>query len=292
MSSIITIKSSDELSKYLDIKKELSVVYFGDSVEAQTEEIERIAYMPAAVKNVVVFSKNAGKLNSDRFTAAEKPKKRILNALTKNVIVLVNADSALADAENIIKRLIGYFELADQMKINHVHKFANVQTAAFIISNDTSSETFSDIAASLKAVLIKSPRKRTEFLYDLLCSRMDKEFSEKNYCQFENDTCIAARKGLTPHETFGCCYSFKYSANPRRYIKDIKLCEKLNGKECSTKCLICKLYTCDYLKKQNIVFDLKKMPLSKCFFTRKQIRIIRESFFMNREDILNKMMSS
>ena len=292
MSSIITIKSSDELNKYADMKKEVSVVYFGDSIKDQTEEIGKIAYGPAAVKNVLVISKNAGKIRSDKFKAAEKPKKRIMNTLNENVIIMVNADSALPDAENIVRRLAEYFELAEQMKLNHVHRLNNVQTAAFIISNDTSSEAFSDIAAALKAVMIKNNRKRIEFLYDLLCSRLDRKFIENNYCQFENDTCIAARKGLTPHETYGCCYSFKYSANPRKYMKDIKLCEKLDGKTCSTKCLVCKLYTCDYLKKQNIVFDLKKMPLSKYFFTKKQIRIINQSFFMNREDIINRMITA
>ena len=91
----------------------------------------------------------------------------------------------------------------------------------------------------------------------------------------------------------GCCYSFEYcNFFETKFIKNIKLCEHLINKTCSTKCITCKLFTCKYLKEKHIKFDTHKILLLDCFFDKKQHLILNSNFFKTREDILNKFISS
>ncbi len=139
------------------------------------------------------------------------------------------------------------------------------------------------------ALEINNLKERYEYIYDSICMELDNEFIKNNFCDFKDNKCIANRLGKAKHEEMGCCYSFRYSKSPFELITDVKICEYLENKSCSTSCITCKLFTCKYLREQGIKFDINKFILSS-FFTRKQIDVLTDNFFKKKEDIINKLL--
>ena len=85
----------------------------------------------------------------------------------------------------------------------------------------------------------------------------------------------------------GCCYSFKYNGV---YFSDVKLCEHQKDRKCNVKCLGCKLFTCEYLRKHGIRFALNKMSIALAFFTKKQRELLRTTFFVSKETVIETVM--
>lgn len=129
------------------------------------------------------------------------------------------------------------------------------------------------------------------YIYDTICDDLDEKFSQNNYCDFKNDKCIAQRTVKTSHETMGCCYMHTYSKIMSMPI-DLGLCKYLQNKKCSQKCITCKFFTCKYLKKQNIIFSLEDYEIFKYFFNNKQKKIINESFFKTKDEIITLLMKN
>jgi len=124
-------------------------------------------------------------------------------------------------------------------------------------------------------------------VYDYICDELDKKFADNSICQFENDRCIVNRKYYNKDKIMGCCYSFKYNGIQ---FSDIKLCQHQKNSRCDVKCMGCKLFTCSYLKKHGIKFSLENMPIALAFFNKKQREILRTTFFVSREEVLNKLL--
>jgi len=134
---------------------------------------------------------------------------------------------------------------------------------------------------TLKTLKYDELRQRYEFIYDVICNSLDKEFENNNYCDFQNDKCIANRLGRSRKKTMGCCYPYD-DVNP-------KVCKYLENKKCTAQCISCKLSTCGYLKERNIKFNINKFLLAKSLFSRKQLDVLRFNFFKPKELILDKL---
>ena len=132
-----------------------------------------------------------------------------------------------------------------------------------------------------------------EYIYDTVCEYLDNQFCKGNICDFKNDQCIANRENKTARKDMGCCYSFEYcKVFDPRFIKNVKLCQHLKDKTCSTKCITCKLFTCKYLKERGIKFDTHKILLLDCYFNKKQHLILNSNFFQTRDAILQKLLEN
>lgn len=100
-------------------------------------------------------------------------------------------------------------------------------------------------------------KKQYEEIYDKICNYLDEEFKKNNYCDFRSDRCVANRLGKTPEDTMGCCYNF----NEKLFsIKDIRVCEFQENEICKINCIGCKLFSCKYLSKRGVKFNLDKIP--------------------------------
>lgn len=143
-----------------------------------------------------------------------------------------------------------------------------------------------DLDIVLKAINFDNLYDRYSLIYDYICEELDNKFKNNSICQFENDRCIANRKHYNKDKIMGCCYSFKY--NGIRF-SDIKLCEHLKDKGCSVKCLGCKLFTCEYLRKHGIRFSLEKMSVARSIFSKKQREILRTTFFVPKGEVIEKL---
>ena len=127
----------------------------------------------------------------------------------------------------------------------------------------------------VKKVLNKKDiEERYSYLYDLLCDYLDNEFKEKNICDFNCGIC-KKRKHLKEQNIKKSTYINK------------KNCDHLNNNgSCNIKCLGCKLFTCNYLKKQGYKYRLKDIYLSKYFFNYWQRNFIEYTFRKPKEYVL------
>ena len=182
----------------------------------------------------------------------------------------------------IIKKVI---DLTDKKEF---YSLCENKKVKFVINNYTNS-----LVTALKAVLMKDEKERVSFIYDYLCGYIDNLWSEKNPCQFdENSTCIAQRKKIAPHEVHGCCYSFNYTKNPLTFTTGSEVCKYLEkGKGCTTQNLSCKIFVCKYLRENNIFsIDFEKMVIPKAFFTENQILILKYNHFHTRDELIEKVL--
>ena len=60
--------------------------------------------------------------------------------------------------------------------------------------------------------------------------------------------------------------------------------------KCSAKCLSCKLYTCDYLEKKGVKFNIDDIPYLYLFFNPIQKWIIKTSVYTTKEKIIKKLL--
>ena len=140
---------------------------------------------------------------------------------------------------------------------------------------------------------LKNFMKQYTLIYENVCDYLDNQFREKNICDFKNDKCIANRENKTAHSIMGCCYSFEYcSLFSPQFIKNEHLCKYQQNRNCTTKCITCKLFTCKYLKEKGIKFDSHKLPLLECFFNKKQHSILTSNFFKTEEEIINNLVNT
>ena len=81
----------------------------------------------------------------------------------------------------------------------------------------------------------------------------------------------------------GCCYRI----NKKDPFGEFVFCEYLGKKGCNTKCIACKLITCDYIK---VKLKLENIPYMDCFFNVFQKFIMKISFFTLKEKVLKRVM--
>ena len=133
---------------------------------------------------------------------------------------------------------------------------------------------------SIKAANIKDINKRYNYIYDEVCNYLDKKFNNENICDFNNNKCISVRNKSHCSESLnGCCYGKKRG-----------LCKSFKDGRCTIKSISCKLFTCRYLRHNNIRFKTNDIPLLKYFFNIKQKFIIETSLFKDKEEILTLLM--
>lgn len=224
-----------------------------------------------------------------RLFIASKINKRILSHVKKNILLIIKLNDNYNINKAIINNLILLYKLCPLMKLNLNISIDDKKILSYII-NDSSSY-LPDILNAFSALLYNDRQEKYEYIYDVVCNYLDDEFRIKNPCDFKNNQCCANRLKNSWHSSMGCCYSFKYAGFfSLSLVKDVKLCQYLDCKTCSTKCISCKLFTCKYLKKHGFSFDTKKILLLDCFFNNKQHLILRHNFFKTREDIINKLL--
>ena len=134
---------------------------------------------------------------------------------------------------------------------------------------------------SVIASNIKNIEKRYNYIYDTVCDYLDNEFQEKNICQFKNNKCVGVTDGYHCKESInGCCYGRKRG-----------LCKNFINGKCNIKSISCKLFTCRYLKKNKIKYNSDNIPILKYFFNKRQKTIIEDSIFIDKEEIINKLLN-
>ena len=206
--------------------------------------------------NVIVVTKNDGKSVID------------LNLQDKVYLMI--------DINNItnLKKLI--------KKIESITKEYDKDKFSLLIKSNGNKKLENDVMECINAALCKTKKEKIEYIYDTVCNYLDEEFKNNNYCDFKDDVCKAKRKCKDKKVTMGSCHEIKSLLKGK-----LKECPLLKDKKCSTKCITCKLFTCDAIEKK---FKIKDIPLIDIYFNPIQKFIIKTSYFTKREVIIDKLL--
>ena len=149
-----------------------------------------------------------------------------------------------------------------------------------------------DILNAFKAFEIKDKKKQYSFVYDLVCDYLDNLWVKTNPCKFCDNKCLATRNNHLYLKEDGCCYSFEWTKNIFKPIKNKKRCKYLGqNKRCQVKNISCLLFTCEYLTKSGTFnINYNDLLLLKLFFNRKQKLILRYNYFQKKEKIISKLL--
>ena len=199
------------------------------------------------------------------------------NDLSNEQLIFVFDGSNLLNDKNKIFNKIKHIN-------NKIRKMIDEEFKVIVFnSNGENEKDVFDLIRAIKIVLMKSKFDKYEYIYDVACDYLDNEFICKNICDFKNDKCFAKRDFNC---TCGCCRHFKHF-----FSNKLVQCEYLINKNCSAKCLPCKMFTCDeIIKRKNIKYRFKDIFLLDKFFNPIQKVVILMNCFNTKEIILKRLM--
>lgn len=280
--SVIIFNTLDYSILLNNINIKTSVIVFTDTIEkTQLQGNNKI-------DKLIFITNKKYNCNNKKIYTASKITESLLKKAEKNIFLIIKTSNNYKFMKQIIKNLIILKKICKKLNINLGIYYDECTHIGFIQNGNTI--YYNDIINALKAIYLEDTNEQYEFIYENVCNYLDTQFKKNNFCDFKNDECIANREKQSAQTTMGCCYSFQYDKFwSSKFIKNTQLCEHLNGKTCDTKCITCKMFTCDYLKKKQIKFNTSNILLLDCFFNKKQHLILESSFFKTKEEILKKL---
>ena len=114
-----------------------------------------------------------------------------------------------------------------------------------------------------------------------MCAYLNSDFIQNNYCDFENNKCIAQRHfNFYPiNRKNGCCFM------------EVRTCTHLNSNgTCKVECIACKLFACPYLSKKGIGYYANQFVLFKAFFTKEQRKHLVFDFYKPKAYVIGKIL--
>lgn len=134
------------------------------------------------------------------------------------------------------------------------------------------------------ALTIADKRERYEYVYDVICDYLDRQFAGNNYCDFVGDQCVKNRIPTSECKRMGCCYSLDCG--------DVKICKYFDmaQKICTVICLGCKLFVCSHLQKHGVRFNLNDFKGIRKIFTKNQLWFLSRSCLLPRDEIIDSVM--
>lgn len=214
-----------------------------------------------------------------------------LDTIRKNGKLLLKIDFDKINKKQykrIIKNLLYIRKKIAKRKIQIGCKEENYTNIllGYVINYDKNNQEQDFFIQAINAILYKTRYERYNYIYDKVCDYLDSFFYGKNLCDFKNNQC--GEKRNTSSLT-GCCHHFK-----NKYLGPLtKLvpCEYLKEDHtCGAKCISCKLFTCDYLRKKGIQFKIKDIFLLDVFFNPLQKYFIKTMVFTPKEKIIKRLM--
>lgn len=237
--------------------------------------------------NIIYINENGFSFNN---SINSKKINKLLNPnINESIFIVINISNNynIDEQKKIISNLMKIFNYCNITNIHIGNLIEGINIKCAIVTENVDLD-YSNIINSVQALLIDNKRLQYEFIYDVICNKLDEQFAVNNYCDFKCDKCIASRANKTVHETMGCCYSFDYSI--WKGATNVQLCKHLVNKKCTISCMACKLFTCKYLKENGIGYKTSDIPLLACFFNRKQREILSANFFVDKPQIIDKLL--
>lgn len=238
---------------------------------------------------VLIGNNSSGKINSSildvndiNWTKLKSSKVFIIKIDFKNIPV--NSYKA------ILKKLLKLKRKAVRKKIDIGIKNNEKTIIGYVYNLDYDNQKQLDFISAINAIFYRTTYDMYNYIYDTMCDYLDNQFVEKNLCDFQNNKC--GEKRCTSSLT-GCCHHYKNMfLGPFSLKSNFVLCEYFDTtlKCCTTKCISCKLFTCDYLEKKGVKFKIRDFLLLDTFFNLSQKYIIKYKVFTPKSVILKKLL--
>ena len=132
---------------------------------------------------------------------------------------------------------------------------------------------------AIEIININNTQERNKIIYEEIYDYLTKDFVANNYCDFQNNKCVAQRHfSLYPlNRKNGCCFT------------RIRTCPNLKNGSCNVECLACRLFSCPYLTKRGISYWANEFVLLKAFYTKKQRKHVVFDFYHSKQKVLKKI---
>lgn len=131
----------------------------------------------------------------------------------------------------------------------------------------TIENSYKDVNIIVKALNIKSRKKRITFVYDETVKIIDDYYRCKNLCDFRKEICILHRKSGKMYKC-GCCRKCIY-----------------NNNGCTTKNIACKMFYCSPIKEKNKLLDYNDLKILNSLGIISRT-IIKSDYFAKRESVI------
>lgn len=128
----------------------------------------------------------------------------------------------------------------------------------------------------------KDIEKQYNMIIDYLSNYLINNIKIYEMCDFKDNKCIANRLNKSVAKINGCCYIFRKGLCPNLDLKN---------KKCTIDCISCKLLICSYLEKKYGKIKLEKIFPLKKVFNRRQIEIVKRSFFKDKKEIITLLLN-
>ncbi len=122
----------------------------------------------------------------------------------------------------------------------------------------------------VKALNIKSRKKRIIYIYQELSKEIDKYYS-MDLCDFKDNKCVAQRQNKSKHIN-GCC----------------RMCLHRTGGKCPTNNIACKMFYCDVALTNAKKLEYNDLALFKVFSIANQF-MVKSDYFTKEEEIINDL---
>jgi len=133
---------------------------------------------------------------------------------------------------------------------------------------------------AIEIINIDSKDEQYERIYNEVYSYLKQDFVSNNYCDFQNNKCVAQRHfTLYPfNRKNGCCFT------------RIRTCPHFQkGGSCNVECMACRLFSCPFLSKMGITYYASEFVLLKAFLTKKQRKHLVFDFYKSKEKVLKNI---
>ena len=249
-------------------------VYYNVNLDKKINDIEKIEHLKNKLLNIYLLS-------NVNFNFSENVKIKKINEIT---IIDDEILTFALDCDNILKEKNKILRKIKRIKIKKYKEIPKNCFQVMVVNyNKNSEQHIIDLICSIKIMLLPTTLQKYDYIYDKSCDYLDNEFKCKNICEFKNDKCIAKRNFNC---TCGCCRHYK-----SLFSNELVQCEYLVNKRCTTKCLVCKMFTCNYIvKNKKIEYRFKDIFLADKFFNPIQKIIILISFFTSKEKIIKRLL--
>lgn len=189
--------------------------------------------------------------------------------------------------KKIIKKILAINTINNKKigKVNENYKFIG-----YLMNYNENDELQNDFISALNAIFYKNKKERYNYIYDTVCDYLDNFFYGENLCDFKNNQC-GEKCGTSSY--IGCCHHYKNKLLGPLLSNNLTPCEYLKEDyTCGAECIGCKLFTCDYLRKKGVKFNIKDIFLLDVFFNTLQKYYIKTMVFTPKEKIIKKLLHS
>ena len=160
----------------------------------------------------------------------------------------------------------------------------------YAINYDENDKLQNDFISGINAIFLGTRYERYNYIYDTVCDYLDSFFYGKNLCDFKNNQC-GEKRLANSNSYIGCCHHYKIKILGPLISNNLTPCEHLKKDyTCGAKCIGCKLFTCDYLRKKGVRFKIKDILLLDTFFDPLQKYFIKTMVFTPKEQVIKRLM--